>query len=407
MRLLLPALLNVVHNLRRTVAAVVIIALGTGLLFLSHAYLQGLYAILSVGMRNQSGDLQVHHADYDHASRNAQPLISGAALARVEQIAADASEVRVTSRELLFGGLMEHAGRSTGVAVVGLETDRLNRGAASRRQVVTGSDLQYGDTAAAILGEGVAQQLAVAPDQQATLFVHTTAGAEREVALAISGIVRTGSSFADAYSIYVPLPFARQILDTDGAHRLLLFLHHERDLDAAQERLHRRISEIGLPLSVSNWREVQEFYDQLKSFYDLLFRFAIVVVTLLSMVAIFAMVSVSFLERLRELGSLRAIGTTRGQLLLLLLAESLTTYLLGAAAALGLGLAAGAAINALGITFVPIGSNLAVPFYIDPELRYFLVPAIITLLMTGAATLVPTLRTARLSIASVLRHLGI
>ena len=91
-------------------------------------------------------------------------------------------------------------------------------------------------------------------------------------------------------------------------------------------------------------------------------------------------------------------------MLLLLLVESLTTYLLGAAAALGLGLAAGAAINALGITFVPIGSNLAVPFYIDLELRYFLVPAIITLLMTGAATLVPTLRTARLSIASVLRH---
>ena len=216
--------------------------------------------------------------------------------------------------------------------------------------------------------------------------------------------MRTGSSFADAYSIYVPLRFARQILDTDGAHRLLLFLHYERDLDAAQEHLHRRISETGLPLSVSNWREVQEFYDQLKSFYDLLFRFAIAVVTLLSMVAIFAMISVSFLERLRELGSLRAIGTTRGQLLLLLLVESLTTYLLGAAAALGLGLAAGAAINALGITFVPIGSNLAVPFYIDLELRYFLVPAIITLLMTGAATLVPTLRTARLSIAAVLRH---
>ena len=247
---------------------------------------------------------------------------------------ADASEVRVTSRELLFGGLMEHDGQSTGVAVVGLETDRLNRGAASRRQVVTGSDLKYGDTAAAILGEGVAQQLAVAPDQGVTLLVHTTAGAEREVTLAIKGIVRTGSSFNDAYAIYVPLRFARQLLDTDGAHRLLLFLHRERDLDAVQERLYRRISETGLPLSVSSWREVQEFYDQLKSFYDILFRFAIVVVTLLSMVAIFAMTSVSFLERLRELGSLRAIGTTRGQLLLLLLVEALTTYLLGAAAAL-------------------------------------------------------------------------
>ena len=42
--------------------------------------------------------------------------------------------------------------------------------------------------------------------------------------------------------------------------------------------------------------------------------------------------------------SLRAIGTTRAQLLLMLLMESLATYLLGAAAALGLGIAAGAAL---------------------------------------------------------------
>ena len=115
--------------------------------------------------------------------------------------------------------------------------------------------------------------------------------------------------------------------------------------------------------------------------------------------AIFAMISVSFLERLRELGSLRAIGTTRGQLLLLV--EALITCLLGAAAARGLGLAVGAIINALDITFVPIGSNLAVPFYIDLELRYFLVPAGITLLMTAGASLVPLLR---ISVATVLSH---
>lgn len=155
---------------------------------------------------------------------------------------------------------------------------------------------------------------------------------------------------------------------------------------------------------MSSWREAQEFYDQLKSFYDVLFTFVIAVVTVLSMVAIFAIISVSFLERLRELGSLRAIGTTRAELLSLLLVEALATYLVGAAAALGLGLAAGAIINALGITFVPIGSNLPVPFYIDLEPRYFLIPAIITLLMTTAAALVPVVRTARMSVAHVLRH---
>ena len=404
MPLVISALLNVVHNLRRTVAAVLIIALGTGLLFLSHAYLQGLYAILSFGIRNQAGDLQIHHADFEHGSPGAQPLIPGAALARVERVVAELPEVRTTSRELLFGGLLQAGDRSTGVAAVGVETEQLNRGAASRRLLVAGYDLTSGDHAAAILGEGVARQLAVAPKQRGTLLVHSAAGAERIAELQMKGAVRTGSSINDAYAIYLPLPFARQLLDTAGAHRILLFLHPLRDLEAVQERLRRQLADAGLPVAVSSWREVQDFFDQLKSFYDLLFTFAISVITLLSMVAIFAIVSVAFLERLRELGSLRAIGTTRAQLLLLLLVESLATYLLGAAAALGLGLAAGAFINALQITFVPIGSNLPVPFHIDLELRYFLVPAAITLLMTAGAALVPVLRTARMSVAHVLRH---
>ena len=147
----------------------------------------------------------------------------------------------------------------------------------------------------------------------------------------MQGVVRTGSSINDAYAIYVPLPFARQLLDTAGAHRILLFLRPLRDLEAVQERLRRQLADAGLPVAVSSWREVQGFYDQLKSYYDLLFTFAIAVITLLSMVAIFAIVSAAFLERLRELGSLRAIGTTRAQLLLLLLVEALATYLLGAA----------------------------------------------------------------------------
>ena len=179
MLLVVHALLNVVHNLRRTLAAVVIIALGTGLLFLSHAYLQGLYSILSFGIRNQTGDLQIHHADYDHASMTAQPLIPGDVLARVEQIlaAGDFSEVRTISRELLFGGLFEAGAQSQGVSGVGLETDRLHRGSASRRLLVAGTDLKYGDDAHTILGEGVAKQVDTrSPVGRATVQVYTDSG---------------------------------------------------------------------------------------------------------------------------------------------------------------------------------------------------------------------------------------
>ena len=270
--------------------------------------------------------------------------------------------------------------------------------------LVAGTDLTYGDDPHTILGEGVAKQVDAEPGGSATVQVYTDSGQERRLEVQVKGVIRTGSSFADAYFIYVPLPFAQRLTGTDGVHRMLLFLRHERQLATVRERLSELIEGRDLPLAVSSWREVQDFYDQLKSFYDVLFTFVIAVVTVLSMVAIFAIISVSFLERLRELGSLRAIGTTRAELLSLLLVEALATYLVGAAAALGLGLAAGTIINALGITFVPIGSNLAVPFYIDLEPRYFLIPAAITLLMTAAAALVPVVRTARMSVAHVLRH---
>ena len=406
MLLVVHALLNVVGNLRRTVAAVVIIALGTGLLFLSHAYLQGLYSILSFGIRNQAGDLQIHHADYDHTSMTAQPIIPGDVLARMERTlaAGDFPAVRTISRELLFGGLFEAGAQSQGVSGVGLETDRLHRGSASRRLLVAGTDLKYGDDAHAMLGEGVAKQVDAEPGGSAAVQVYTDSGQERRLEVQVKGVIRTSSSFADAYFIYVPLPFAQRLTGTDGVHRVLLFLRQERQLATVHERLSELIEDHDLPLAVSSWREVQEFYDQLKSFYDVLYTFVIAVVTVLSMVAIFAIISVSFLERLREMGSLRAIGTTRAELLSLLLVEALATYVVGAAAALGLGLASGTIINALGITFVPIGSNLAVPFYIDLEPRYFLVPAAITLLMTAGAALVPVVRTARMSVAHVLRH---
>ena len=340
----------------------------------------------------------------DPAGATLQPLIPGNLLARVEPFVADLPQVRLTSRELLFGGLLSTGARSAGVIGIGLETDRLHRGAASRRVVVAGTDLEYGDDSHTIVGEGVARQLEAHPGQRGILQAYAPAGEQRQMEVQVKGMVRTGSGVNDAYASYISLPFAQQLLGTDGAHRILLFLREPGQLAVVQHRLRALIEEHELPLEVSSWRDVQGFYDQLKSFYDVLFTFVIVVTTLLSMVAVFAILSVSLLERLRELGSLRAIGTTRAELLVVLLVESLATYLLGAIIALGLGLAAGNVINNMGITFVPIGSNLAVPFTIDLKLRYFLVPAAITLLMITCAAAVPVLRTARMSVAQVLRY---
>jgi putative ABC transport system permease protein len=108
---------------------------------------------------------------------------------------------------------------------------------------------------------------------------------------------------------------------------------------------------------------------------------------------------------MRELGTLRAIGTTPEQLAALLLAEAIWLGLLGGAAGAAVGAAGVFGLNALGLRMPPP------PGAVDPiDLRLALVPeamggaVVLMVVVLIVAALVPILRAIRIKVVEALAH---
>jgi len=113
-------------------------------------------------------------------------------------------------------------------------------------------------------------------------------------------------------------------------------------------------------------------------------------------------------ERTREIGTLRAIGMQREQVVRQFLLEALMLGALATLIGALLGFAAGSAINSAQIP-VPIAGQiflLSNHFFISLHLSS-LASAVVTItLVTGLAALYPSLRAAKLQPVSAMQHFG-
>jgi putative ABC transport system permease protein len=139
-------------------------------------------------------------------------------------------------------------------------------------------------------------------------------------------------------------------------------------------------------------RQSQDIKDQLKYFRVILLVFGGVAL-LVGSFLIFNTFSITVAQRIRELGMLRTLGATRGQILTGMVTEAAIIGLTGAVLGVfaGIGFAAGlnAVFKAFGIDLPNTGMVI--------ETRTIVVSVIVGLLVTLAAALTPALRATRVS----------
>ena len=164
----------------------------------------------------------------------------------------------------------------------------------------------------------------------------------------------------------------------------------------------------GQKLDITSWEDEISFMSwTLTALRGLTFVLITILIGIV-VVGIMNTMWIAIRERTREIGTLRAIGMHRREVLWMFLLESLMLGLLGTVVgALG-GAAIAAGLNALRI-HVPLGVQL---FLMSDHLRLaihasLLVSAIILItLITGVAALYPSLRAARLRPVVAMSHFG-
>ena len=270
------------------------------------------------------------------------------------------------------------------VALVGIDPPRYERIIPLARNIVAGRlRVGAGDT---VIGKLLAQDLGLRVADKLLL----RAGEGREAQLNVAGIFELGVRELDQRYVYLDLKQTQSLLDLPGGVTVIDL--KVRDIFAA-DRVAARIRQL-TGLKAESWMQSNAQLMNALTSQSLSTRMIAFFVALSVAFGIASVLSISVVQRTREIGILRAMGTTRRQMLLVFLVQGAVLGLLGSSA----GSFAG---YGLVWVFNEFGPGL---FHIP--LAPLLVPGAMALatLVGVLAAAVPARRAARLDPVEAIRH---
>lgn len=292
---------------------------------------------------------------WEHWIENPQPIISKLlTLPHVQQVFP-----RIEFFGLLTNGQINVSGRGTGID--GSEESRFFQ----TLNVEEGKMLEA-ESDGILLGRGLANALHLKPGDSVTVLTNTVNGSLNGADLTVTGIFHTGSKEFDDVAFRIQLPQAQALLDTQRVESIALGLDTHESWQAVQASVVREFPN----LSATEFAVLDKIYyqhsvDWLKSQFGVIRLIILLIVVL----GIFNMVATAILERKSEIGNLRANGSSRRGVLLLIVSEGMTLGLVGAA----LGVAAAWLFNstllAQGI-LMPPAPGLTRQFFVRMELDW-------------------------------------
>jgi putative ABC transport system permease protein len=395
------ALRNLLKNYRRTLLSIAIIALGTAMSFAVRGYVVSSLEGIQVGIVQQFGNFQIAEAAlFDNETEGFDALIPPEDFSIINGVLSNYSEITAINRQLNFSGLAAFGQRSKvllGISVIpGIDAVNPND------LLTEGDGLQPDDSGKVLIGKSLAEERNLAIGDSFRINASTVDGAYNVGGLEVAGIFSLNSQQFEGQLIYVPLEYAQLLLNTDGVGRVIVLLDSVEASQRIADAVEADLRAAGLNYDVRIWTELSEFFQQITGFFNALFVFLTLAVSILVFFIVLQVLTMSFLERTREVGTIRALGTKSSQVFSMFIAEGILLGLFGGLTGVGLGWIFSIGFNALGVGWTPPGALEPVPLNIGASLSVATIPFLVSFFATSLSALFPSLRSARSNIVEAL-----
>jgi len=412
-KLLLLALRNLARNHRRTAISLAVVATGTAALVLTAGFVAFSFEGLSEAMIHGGlGHLEIalESATEGRTATLERSVSEGMADWEAVQKQVEALPGVLAAAPTLHVAGMASTGTGKSAAFLGVAGDPIRE----RRMGFT-VRLRQGESMAdappregedqVLVAQGLAQTLGVGPGSRMTLLAVDPEGMLNALDVTVAGLVTTGVQELDTRYLRLHLHSAQRLLGTTSVSNLVVTLDRTDRTGEAQARVRSLLAGHQPPLDVVPWTQRAPFYSQVRALYRGIFWFLGSIVFALVVLATSNTLAMSVMERVREFGTLRALGTSIGQVAGLVGLEALWLGLIGGLLGDLLGAGLIVVLNGLNITMAPP------PGAVDPiELRVLFVPqafvgsVLLMLVVLALAAGGPVLRVARLRIVEALAH---
>ena len=404
---------NLLRYRRRTLLTLLLIVIGmvAVLLFIAVA---GSFKAMMVGQITDSvlGHVQVHRKSYV-ASIDNLPLnlnMRPNMLAKVEEALNGNPAIAAWSPRVKFGGMFSNFAETTSIRINGIDPER----EAATVPLLPGR-LVEGDKGGALVGRGqivipqlLARGMKTKVGDTVVVVATNRDGSVNGKTFVVRGVLEgvTGPGGRDGY---IHLDDARELLRmsepevSEIAIRLKDFSRLGRTGGQIKADIEGLTNKEGKPmLEVHDWTQLSPFANIAKMI-DLMTLFIKIMLISIVLVSVMNVMIMAVFERIREIGTIAAIGTPPGRILSLFLAEGLMLGLVGTLAGVALSLAGIFAINLRKPTF-DFGQQQGLVMAPTIAVGDVLTIAALVLVVAVIASLQPAWKASRMDPIGALRH---
>lgn len=404
------ALKNLWRHRRRTVLTAVVVAFGVLLFSAFDSLLSGFEEdSLRNLVRYESGVATVHAKGYwaEREDHRLDRVIPGAeaVAARLRQVPG----VRDATPELVFSAAVNTGVEETPVTATGIDPEHDPGVLDLKGAVRAGRYLRPGQPEA-LLGRELARLMELKVGDTFTLILRTERSTFEALDLEVAGLLGSNSPAVND-GVFLPLDVAQSAANLPGGatHILVGSDRYFRSLGSLPADVRQTVSAVSPDLEVKSWQDWSGIYLLHAQSDRQNMSFILAIVALLAGLGVANNILLAGLERRREIGALKALGMTEGQITRLFMLEGMGIGLIGGLIGAVLGVGAVAYLVNVGVDYTKIQSGYDFGFAVEGLMRgAWNWATILGALVVGTAlsfgvSYWPARRSARLDPAAVLR----
>lgn len=349
------------------------------------------------------GSLQIHADGYFKNPKLETALAAPDAIAQI----LDEHGVDLWAPRIRAFSLLAAAQNSEGALLVGIDPVREPHVTRVAQKLQQGRFLREGDSYHCLVGAGSARSLQLKLHDEIALLVPARDGTLAAERFEIVGIIETGAPELDRGIVLIPLATAQELTALDTSVTEFVVSLPAARLDPTVAALRHALA--AHKVEVLPWYEMfpsfREWIALDNSFYYIFLGIFLIIIV----AGISNTVLMSMLERVRELGVLLALGSSRQSVAMLMAWESILLGVIGTALGTAAGLALVRLLHRTGID-LSLTNDAMRRYYIDPLVRpeintdHLLLTVGAVLLVSLLAAIYPAWKASRLEPVAAIHH---
>jgi len=400
------ALRNIFRNKRRTAITFMAIITGVVSLIVFGGFIEyTFWGLREQTIKTQLGHIQIYEKGYSEKgiAEPSKYLIKNPEV--IEKVISNIPNITMVTHRLTFSGLISTQEKTLPCKGIGVVVEN-ERKMSDFETIVAGQQLDVGQSDGGIVGSDLMKALGAKVGDYLTILTTTPDGVINAVDFKVVGIMQTGSQDYDSVFIKLPIQAVQNLLNTTSVERIIVFLKDTKDTDKVASMLAEVINKNKMDLELKTWSELAEFYWKVVGVYHGIFNVVKVIISVIALFSIANTITMSVYERVREIGTMRAIGTTRGRIITLFITEGALVGVFGGLLGIFVGILVAHIINMSGGIYISPPPGMSRGYVslilIVPKVVFYAFSSIVVVAILSS--IYPAYKASRLKIVEALQH---